>query len=113
MTLAALDLDTPDSALLPVYDQLEIEPARGRGARLETVDGRELVDFYGGHAVAILGYRHPRLARGAPIRVEGCSYLQWRDKVHLHRDYFDAGALLYEHLPLLGGTIGWLKRRLA
>jgi acetylornithine/succinyldiaminopimelate/putrescine aminotransferase len=61
MTLAALDLDTPDSALLPVYDQLEIEPARGRGARLETVDGRELVDFYGGHAVAILGYRHPRL----------------------------------------------------
>ncbi|MGQ7959105.1 nuclear transport factor 2 family protein [Pseudomonas sp. SP16.1] len=60
-----------------------------------------------------MGYRHPRLARGAPIRVEGCSYLQWRDKVHLHRDYFDAGALLYEHLPLLGGTIGWLKRRLA
>ena len=61
MTLAALDLDTPDSALLPVYDQLDLEPASGRGARLETVDGRELVDFYGGHAVAILGYRHPRL----------------------------------------------------
>ena len=60
-----------------------------------------------------MSYRHPRLARGVPIEVCGCSYLQWRDKVHLHRDYFDAGALLYEHLPLLGGTIGWLKRRLA
>ncbi|GMU67023.1 MAG: acetylornithine aminotransferase [Acidobacteriota bacterium] len=61
MTLAALDLDTPDPALLPVYDQLDLEPVRGRGARLETVDGRTLIDFYGGHAVAILGYRHPRL----------------------------------------------------
>lgn len=58
-------------------------------------------------------YRHPRLARGAPIEVQGCSHLQWRDKVHLHHDYFDAGALLYEQLPVLGQAIRWLKRRLA
>lgn len=58
-------------------------------------------------------YRHPRLRGGAEIAVEGCSHLCWRDKVYQHRDYFDAGALLYEHLPLLGGVIGWLKRRLA
>lgn len=60
-----------------------------------------------------LSYRHPRLARGAPIQVDGCTHLQWRDKVYLHRDYFDAGALLYEHLPVLGSLITWLKRRLA
>lgn len=60
-----------------------------------------------------LSYRHPRLDRGRPIRVEGCSHLLWRDKVEQHRDYFDAGALLYEQLPLLGGAIRWLKRRLA
>lgn len=59
-------------------------------------------------------YRHPRLAAGQLIAVQGCSHLQWRDaKVYSHRDYFDAGALLYEHLPVLGGVIGWLKRRLA
>ena len=58
-------------------------------------------------------YRHPRLRGGAEIAVEGCSHLRWRDKVYQHRDYFDAGALLYEHLPLLGRVIGWLKRRLA
>jgi hypothetical protein len=33
--------------------------------------------------------------------------------VYLHHDYFDAGALLYEHVPILGGVIGWLKGRLA
>ena len=60
-----------------------------------------------------MSYRHPRLRRGQMIEVEGCSHLLWRDKVYQHRDYFDAGALLYEHLPLMGTAIGWLKGRLA
>ncbi|TRO13212.1 nuclear transport factor 2 family protein [Ectopseudomonas mendocina] len=58
-------------------------------------------------------YRHPRLRGGAEITVEGCSHLLWRERVYRHRDYFDAGALLYEHLPVLGSVIAWLKRRLA
>lgn len=60
-------------------------------------------------------YRHPRLAAGRMISVEGCSHLRWNaaGKVVSHRDYFDAGALLYEHLPLLGRIIRWLKGRLA
>ncbi|AZE87478.1 nuclear transport factor 2 family protein [Pseudomonas orientalis] len=59
-----------------------------------------------------MSFRHPRLAGGELIRVQGCSHLMWRDKVYRHRDYFDAGALLYEHLPVLGGVISWLKRRM-
>lgn len=47
--------------LLPVYAQAAIEPVAGRGVWLRTRDGRELLDFYGGHAVALLGYAHPRL----------------------------------------------------
>ena len=47
--------------LVPVYAQLDVEPVAGEGCRLRTADGRWLVDFYGGHAVALLGYRHPRL----------------------------------------------------
>lgn len=61
-----------------------------------------------------LSYRHPRLAGGRLIRVAGCSHLLWSDgRVYRHRDYFDAGALLYEHLPVFGRVIAWLKRRLA
>jgi ketosteroid isomerase-like protein len=59
-----------------------------------------------------MSYTHPRLAKGRTISVEGCSHLLWRDKVYQHRDYFDAGALLYEHLPIMGQFIAWLKRRL-
>ncbi len=59
----AAELTGADEAsfLLPVYAQSPIEPVRGEGALLFTRDGRRLLDFYGGHAVALLGYRHPRL----------------------------------------------------
>lgn len=78
-------------------------------------------DFHGFDEVApgqgylrwILHYRHPRLAGGALVSVEGCSHLRWGERVEFHRDYFDAGALLYERLPLMGSVIRWLKRRLA
>ncbi|MBT8766570.1 nuclear transport factor 2 family protein [Metapseudomonas boanensis] len=60
-----------------------------------------------------LRFRHPRLAGGGVIQLEGCSYLRWHERVYLHHDYFDAGALLYEHLPLMGRLIAWLKQRLA
>jgi len=50
-----------ESALLPVYDQLDVEPLSGDGVWLETADGRCVLDLYGGHAVALLGHRHPRL----------------------------------------------------
>ncbi|KOP51623.1 MULTISPECIES: nuclear transport factor 2 family protein [Pseudomonas syringae group] len=65
-----------------------------------------------GYLVWTMSYSHPRLAGGRTIRVEGCSHLKWRDKVYRHRDYFDAGALLYEHLPVMGRVIHWLKKRL-
>lgn len=59
-------------------------------------------------------FRHPRLKQGEPIPVQGCSHVLWTDnKVFQHRDFFDAGALLYEHLPVMGRMIRWLKGRLA
>lgn len=45
----------------PVYARLGMEIAEAAGANVLTSDGRELIDFYGGHAVAALGYRPPRL----------------------------------------------------
>lgn len=59
-------------------------------------------------------FRHPRLNKGREIKVEGCSCIFFHDRrVSRHIDYYDAGALLYEHIPVLGGIIHWLKGRLA
>ena len=48
-------------ALLDVFHRSDIEPVRGEGAFLVTADGTRYLDLYGGHAVALLGYGHPRL----------------------------------------------------
>ncbi len=60
----------------------------------------------------IMRYTHPRLKRGRPIEVAGMSYLVLAHKVVEHRDYFDGGQLLYEHVPVLGTVINQLKKRL-
>ena len=59
-------------------------------------------------------YRHKNLYGGRrDIIVHGVSLLTWReDKVCRQRDFFDAGELLYEHIPLFGWGIRKLKERL-
>lgn len=56
---------------------------------------------------------HPSLAGGRTIRVPGVSHLRYSDKVVYHRDYYDLGAMIYEHIPLLGRLLAWIKTRLA
>jgi len=56
---------TPQTAerhnpLAAVFAQFPIEVNRADGVWLHTSDGRRVLDFYGGHAVAALGYGHPR-----------------------------------------------------
>jgi hypothetical protein len=51
---------TLKSHLAKVFAQYPIEVAHGDGVWLHSRDGRKILDFYGGHAVAGLGYGHPR-----------------------------------------------------
>ncbi len=60
----------PESYEFPVYKRLGLEIVEGEGTRVLTRDGRELIDFYGGHAVAALGYRHPRMLKALELQAE-------------------------------------------
>lgn len=61
-----------------------------------------------------MSYQHPKLNGGKTIAVKGASQLNFDEKrIVRHRDYFDGGALLYEHIPLLKRVIFFLKNRLA
>ncbi|NLS11460.1 nuclear transport factor 2 family protein [Vibrio sp. SM6] len=56
---------------------------------------------------------HPKLKRGEAVVVQGVSHLRFADGlVCYHRDYFDLGEMLYEHLPVLGVVVSAIKRRL-
>ena len=59
-------------------------------------------------------YVHPKLANGKAVSVEGHSLLKGADnKVIYHRDYLDVGAMVYEHVPVIGKAVRWLKNRMA
>jgi acetylornithine/succinyldiaminopimelate/putrescine aminotransferase len=54
-------MTTTHAHLTEVYPMLPFAPATGSGVYLEDADGRRVLDLYGAHAVATLGYGHPRL----------------------------------------------------
>jgi ketosteroid isomerase-like protein len=59
-------------------------------------------------------YVHPKLNKGKPVTVEGHSFIEGQDdKVRFHRDYVDLGAMLYEHIPLVGSAVKYVKTRMA
>ena len=61
-------------------------------------------------------FNHPKLNKGNHICVEGLSHLiihEGSEGIDYHRDYFDLGAMVYEHIPLLGGITRKLKQRLS
>lgn len=51
------------TTLVETYAQLPFTLADGHGARVRDTAGREYWDFYGGHAVALLGHAHAAVNR--------------------------------------------------
>ena len=63
-----------NDALAPVFAQYPLDIVCGRGVWLETREGRQILDFYGGHAVAALGYAHPGWTRAISEQAQRCSF---------------------------------------
>lgn len=63
----------------------------------------------------IMTFSHPKIASGKPIQTEGSSLIKFNKsgKVYYHRDYFDLGKMLYEHLPVVGSVVRYAKKQLA
>jgi esterase/lipase superfamily enzyme len=60
----------------------------------------------------VMHFRHPRLGSKL-INIRGVSHLKWSDKIDFHEDFYDMGAMLYDHVPLVGNATRWLKQRLS
>ena len=72
---------------------------------VEQLDSGEAILFWTMH------YRHRKLAGGRPLELTGNSHLLFNEQVYYQRNYFDAGALLYEHIPLVGFAIRQIKKK--
>lgn len=57
-------------------------------------------------------FSHQKLG-AKTIKVRGVSHIQFQKTIVYHEDIYDMGAMLYEHVPVIGMATSWLKRRLA
>ncbi len=62
MSVATHEIAAVGAHLNEVYPMLPFTPVRGAGVYLENAAGRRVLDLYGGHAVAALGYGHRDLS---------------------------------------------------
>jgi acetylornithine/N-succinyldiaminopimelate aminotransferase len=62
MNVARHEVAAVGAHLNEVYPMLPFTPVRGLGVHLENAAGRRVLDLYGGHAVAALGYGHRDLS---------------------------------------------------
>ena len=65
---------SPADHLAPVFAQYPIEVVDAEGVWLHTRDGRRILDLYGGHAVAALGYRHAGWTRALSQQAAACNF---------------------------------------
>lgn len=71
--------------------------------------------FILGHTVAndeehslewVMQLQHPKISSNREITIDGASFIRFnRGKICYHRDYYDLGAMVYEHLPVLGAIV--------
>jgi hypothetical protein len=113
------DLYAPDVVFEdPLHRAEGLDAVRAHFARLNAnlvVCRFEFEPTFHDHSRAVLPWTMRVELRRGPrgvIIVPGVTVLRFGDRVTYQRDYFDAGALVYEHVPLLGAVIRLIKRRL-
>lgn len=60
--------------LAPVFAQYPVDVVSGEGVWLLTRAGERVLDLYGGHAVAALGYAHPGWTRAVAEQAKTCNF---------------------------------------
>jgi acetylornithine/N-succinyldiaminopimelate aminotransferase len=60
--------------LAPVFAQYPIEVVSGQGVWLTNSRGERVLDLYGGHAVAALGYGHAGFTRALANQAQSCNF---------------------------------------
>jgi acetylornithine/succinyldiaminopimelate/putrescine aminotransferase len=113
-----------------VYGQLPFVPVSAAGCDFITADGRRVLDLYGGHAVAALGYGHPKLinaiqqqsenllfqsnAVALDVRATAAETLVGVAPVHLERVFFvNSGAEANENALRMACTVTGRSKILA
>ena len=84
------------SALISTYEQLPFEIVSGKGLYVTSKDGRRYLDFYGGHAVCLLGHCPDAVAEAVSEQVKKLHFYSVYAPVSIREE---AASVLAEFLP--------------
>ena len=59
-----------------------------------------------------MDYRHKSIGGGKMITLRGMTHIKYTTKIYYHEDSYDLGAMVYDHLPVLGALTGKIKKRM-
>ena len=58
-------------------------------------------------------FQHKRIQKGKSVTVRGMSHIEFDDqRITLHEDVFDLGAMIYENIPVAGKLVRAIKSKL-
>jgi hypothetical protein len=66
------------------------------------------------HITWNMRFSHKKIAGGKEQLIRGMTLIKFDEgKIIYHEDCYDIGAMVYEHLPILGRATRWIKKRMA
>ena len=57
-------------------------------------------------------YQHSSLKMGTTLTLNGGTLIKFNSKIVYHEDFYDMGAMVYQHLPILGWAIKKVNARI-
>jgi acetylornithine/N-succinyldiaminopimelate aminotransferase len=69
-----VDKQAMSDFLAPVFSQYPLEVVSAQGVWLTNSRGERVLDLYGGHAVAALGYNHPGFTQALTDQAHACNF---------------------------------------
>lgn len=58
-------------------------------------------------------YSHSSLAQGKPLTLAGGTLIKFNSHIIYHEDFYDMGAMVYQHIPILGWAVKKINMRIA
>ncbi len=60
----------------------------------------------------IMYYSHPRLRGGEKLTLHGGTLIKFNSSIYYHEDFYDMGAMVYQHIPVVGWIVKKINERL-
>ncbi|MGJ8688553.1 MAG: nuclear transport factor 2 family protein [Gammaproteobacteria bacterium] len=60
----------------------------------------------------LMHFQHPSIASGKEITLRGSTFVRFTDRIYYQEDFYDLGAMIYQHVPVLGSMVNFVNNRL-